>query len=83
MNKVDVLKQEFGYYIQHKKDFIEKYNEKFIVLQSHNVIYVSNTREEAINGALKKGYELGTFLVQYVTTDNNETIHRYCSRVSC
>ena len=83
MNDIENLKQEFNYYIQHKQEFIAKYNNKFIVLKEHKVIYEADTREKAISGALKNGYKLGTFLVQHVTLDDSETIQRYCSRVYC
>ena len=83
MTNTNILTREFEYYINHKQKFIEKYNGKFIVLKSHEVVCESDSRKAAISAALKKGYKLGTFLVQYVKPDINEVVHRYCSRVYC
>lgn len=85
MDNADIanLKQEFNYYIQHKQEFVAEYNRKFIVLKEHKTIHQASSRQEAISWALKNSYALGTFLVQYVTEDDSETVQRYCSRVYC
>lgn len=77
------LSNYLDYYIQHKEEFVAKYNNKFIALKEHKVLCEADSREDAISRTLGLGYELGTFLVQHVTLNDSETIQRYCSRVYC
>jgi len=83
MGYLNNLKDEFNYYIKHKDSFVEKYNGKFVSIKNHSVICEANTREEAITHTIKIGHAIGTFLVQYVSRSNDESIQRFHSRVYC
>ena len=83
MSTVANLKDEFDYYLSNKESFVKKYEGKFISIKHHTVICEADTREEAITNTIKMGNEMGTFLVQHVSKDDDETIQRFHSRVYC
>lgn len=73
------LQAEYKYYLDHKAEFLAKYEGKFIVLKHQKVLGVYSSDLEAIKETTKKE-ELGTFIVQHVT--NNENQVRFHSRVA-
>ncbi len=74
-----MIEQEFKYYQDHKKELIQKYNNRFIVIKDRKVIADFSSREEAI-AKTQKEHKLGTFLVQFVSA-NDEQVQRFYSRV--
>lgn len=73
------LLKEFEYYIEHKKELVKQYKDKFVVIKDGEVIGSYTTREEAVE-VTSKTEELGTFLVQLVI-EGEEQVQRFYSRV--
>ncbi len=75
-----MLETEYEYYQNNKDELLKQYNGKIIVIIGNNVIGDYNKKNEAII-ATKKKHKLGTFLVQKVSTEENDQIQRFYSRV--
>lgn len=76
-----MLKNEFEYYLKHQKEFVEKYNGKFIAIKNRKVIGAYDTELEAVKETSKKE-ELGTFLVQKCESGDASYTQTFNSRVS-
>lgn len=74
------LQREFNYYKQHQKELVEQYSGKFLVIKDDIVQGAYNTEIEAYQEAQKK-YELGTFLIQFVTPGEASYTQTFYSRV--
>jgi hypothetical protein len=79
--KMESLKEEFEYYIEHQDELVRKYNGKFIVIKGGKVIGEYGSPLEAVEETSKK-YELGTFLVQKCEPGSESYTQTYHSRVS-
>lgn len=75
-----MLEKEDKYYEEHKKELLEKYKDRFIVIVNQKVISDYSSREEALSKTVEI-YELGKFLIQKVTDQEEEIIQRFHSRV--
>jgi hypothetical protein len=75
-----MLEKEYKYYEEHKKELLEKYKDRFIVIVNQKVISDYSSREEALSKTVEI-YELGKFLIQKVTDQEEEIIQRFHSRV--
>jgi len=75
-----MLDKGYEYYKEHKKELLEKYKDKFIVIVNQKVISNYSSREEALSKTVQI-YELGKFLIQKVTDQEEEIIQRFHSRV--
>ncbi len=75
-----MLEKEYKYYEEHKKELLEKYKDRFIVIVNQKVISDYSSREEALSKTVEI-YELGKFLIQKVTDQEDEIIQRFHSRV--
>lgn len=65
------LNSEFEFYLSKKDEFLKTYPGKFIAIKNKTVLGVYNDRLEAINET-RKNHELGTFIVQHVTKDDDQ-----------
>jgi hypothetical protein len=74
------LKLEFQHYLDNKKDFLQKYNGKFIVIKDLKVIGVFEDRLKAIEET-QKVHTIGSFLVQHVTPNEDDQV-RFHSRLA-
>lgn len=61
------LKEQFHYYLDKQDEFVKQYNGKVIVIKDFEVIGAYNSDTEAIKEMQKRGFELGSFLVQRVS----------------
>jgi len=61
------LKEQFHYYLDNQEEFVKQYNGKAIAIKDFEVIGVFDSESMAIEETQKRGYELGTFLVQRVS----------------
>lgn len=61
----DKLGREFSHFRENQDEFVEKYNDKVIVLKDLQVIGVYDSEQEALQQT-KKGHAIGTFLIQRV-----------------
>lgn len=75
-----MLEEEYKYYIDNKDSLIKKHNKKFVVIKENEVIGVYSTREKALEETIKE-HELGSFLIQKVSKNEEEQIQRFSSRV--
>lgn len=58
------LTDDFKYYLVNQEELLKKYKNKVLVIQNRKVVGEYDTEEEAIRDSIKKGLEIGTFLVQ-------------------
>lgn len=56
--------QDFQYFISNHDEICSLYPNKFVVIQDKQVVLVEDTFDKALQGAIAKGLELGTFIVQ-------------------
>lgn len=71
---------EMKYFIEHQKELVEKYYNKFIILKGNNVVGVYDSISDAYNEASKK-YELGTFSIQQCIPGEEAYTQTFNSRV--
>lgn len=76
-----MLEKEYEYYQSHRDELLTKYEGKFIVIVGEAVLGAFDTREEAIIET-QKDHKVGTFLVQQVSSDTENEVMRFHSRVS-
>ncbi len=74
------LKREFDYFLSHKDELLKQYENKYIVIKAEKVIGVYDSEIEAYEKAQKEN-ELGTFLIQLVSKDENTYNQTFHSRV--
>lgn len=58
---------DFEFFLKSHDELLKQYKDKFIAISNKNVIAQGNSLEEALDSALKKGYQLGKFIVQLCT----------------
>ena len=75
MEKID---QAFGYYKANKESLLSKYKDKFIVIVDNKVVGTFDDKMGAVDWAAEN-YEVGTFLTQHVTKE--EEVIYFHSRV--
>ena len=73
MNEVD---RNYKWFEDHKKELLKKYSDKYIVIHNQEVVYSTDTFENAVTFASE--LELGTFIIQKVEKD--ETIQVFHTR---
>ena len=61
-----MLDKEFQYYLDNQREFVKKYNGRFIVLIGKEVVGNYESYEQALFKSIKN-YELGSFLIQECT----------------
>lgn len=76
-----MLKREFEYFLEHQKEFADKYDGKFIVIKNQGVIGVYDSEIEAVE-VTSKTEQLGTFLVQKCEPGDASFTQNFHSRVS-
>lgn len=74
------LEKEFQYFLANLKEFVAKYEGKYMVIKSENVLGVYDSIEEAISETLKS-HEMGTFMVQKCNADEESYTQTFHSRV--
>ena len=70
-----MLEDEFKYYEENRKHFIDKYLHKYIVIKNKVLLGVYDSQTDAITESLKEN-ELGSFLVQFVEENQPPIIFR-------
>ena len=74
------LKREFQFYLEHQKEMVAKYDGKFIVLKTEQVLGAYDDELTAITET-QKSHEIGTFLVQKVSEGSSAYTQTFHSRV--
>ena len=75
------LVDEFKYYLEHKDEFVKKYNGKMLVIKDRRIIGVYDSEIEAVRETAKT-HPLGTFLVQKCEPGSESHTQTFHSRVS-
>ncbi|MBP3343031.1 MAG: hypothetical protein IKK23_04955 [Bacteroidales bacterium] len=75
-----MLEKEFNYFKENYKLLFEKYPNQFLVIKDMEVKNAFETFEQAIEYA-STNFELGTFLIQECTKDENAYTQTFHSRV--
>lgn len=78
---MDMLKDEFKYYLENQSFFVEKYNGKVIVLKDKKLLGVYENEETALHET-KKSHEIGTFLIQRCSEGTDAYTQTFHSRVA-
>lgn len=74
------LKTEFQYYLDHQDEMVQKYEGKFIVIKDDEVLGAYDDELTAV-AETQKSHELGTFLVQKVSSGTEGYTQTFHSRV--
>ncbi len=74
------LKNEFDYYLTHQEELVDKYEGKFIAIKNQQVLGAYDDEMDALNQT-QKNHELGTFLVQKVSSGSAAYSQTFHSRV--
>lgn len=75
------LEKDFQYFLKNKKELVEKYNGKFIVIKNQQIIGVYGSEVEAVTET-EKEHTLGSFLVQKCEPGSESYTQTYHSRVA-
>lgn len=76
----DALTVEFEFYLANQDEMVDKYDGKFIVIKGQKVLGEYDSELAAVTET-KKVHELGTFLIQKVSTGDAEYSMSFHSRV--
>lgn len=68
----------YSYFISNIDELCEKYENKFLAIKNADVIGVYNSFDEAYNKTIKTE-ELGTFLIQLCSKDNDNIVNYFYS----
>lgn len=77
MKPNNMVKENYNYYLEHKKELCEKYLNKFIIIKEQSFYGAYETMEEAIENAKK--IEAGTYIIQ--KCEKEEDIQIFHTRV--
>ena len=75
-----LLKAEYDFYLNNKKELMKKYKDKYVAIQGTKVIGSGEDKVETVKRLMYDGYKLGEFLVHLVSKDSDE-VQRFYSRV--
>ena len=75
-----MLQKEFQFYLKNLPELLCQYSGRFVVIKGEAVIGDYSTELEAYDEA-SKNHELGTFLIQQVSSEEESYTQTYHSRV--
>lgn len=75
------LDKEFQFYLEHKAELAEKYSGKYVVIKEDTVLGVYNDIMVAVRETAKTE-KLGSFLVQLCSSNDDNIMCSFHSRVS-
>jgi len=75
-----MLKEEFQYYLDNQKEFVEKFKGKFLVIKDLEIKGAYDSQGDAYENAVKE-FELGTFLIQHCIPGSDSYSQTFHSRV--
>ena len=81
MTMKDSLQKAFQYYLDHQEKLVKKYNGKFIVIKDGKVIGSYDDELKAVEETTKE-FEIGSFLVQFVSPGDSAYTQNFYSRVA-
>jgi len=75
-----ILEKEYNYFINHKDELIKQFPNSYLIIKDETVISAHPTEIIAYQEA-KKQFDLGTFLIQFTSTDEGNYRQTFHSRV--
>lgn len=75
------LQDDFKYFIEHHDEIFSQYPNKFVVIQNKQIILAETSIEKALESAVSKGLEIGTFIIQECTEGDSAYTQTFHSRV--
>lgn len=75
-----MLEEEYNYFKTHKKELLENYRNKFVVIKNKELIGAYDTEKEAYDSTVNT-HAVGTFLIQKCVENEEELIQSFHSRV--
>jgi hypothetical protein len=75
-----MLEREYAFYQEHKENLKRDYLNKYIVIKDAKVLGAYDSKEMALSETIKTE-EMGSFLVQKVSQDDEQLVQRFYSRV--
>lgn len=76
-----MLETEYKYFIDHRDELVNQYENKYLVLIGEEIIGVYSSDEEAYFETIKN-HKPGTFLIQFCSKDESSYTEIYHSRVT-
>jgi hypothetical protein len=73
------LQPEFEFYLSHQDEMVEKYDGRYVVIKNGDVLGAYDDELSAVTET-QKAHELGTFLVQKVSSGDAEYSQTFHSR---
>ena len=77
----NTLESDFKYYIDHQDEMVDQYDGKVIVIKDEVVLGAYDSELAAVTET-KKTHDLGTFLVQRVSSGNTDISQTFHARVA-
>ena len=81
MGTMDRQSQDFKYFVENHDMLFAEYPNRFLVIQNQVVVLTADTFEDALDDALGRGLEPGTFIVQKCTEGDESYVMRFGPRV--
>ena len=79
--KGDALSRDFSFFKENQQALFKEYPGKYLVIRDCAVIDSADTFEDALGKAQSKGLEVGTFLIQHCTGNEDSYTQMFHSRV--
>ena len=76
----NILTQQFQYYLNHKKEFLSKYENKYLVIANNMVVATYDDAAHAVHWS-RKQFKPGEFLIQLCTPDDSTYTVSACSKI--
>ena len=75
-----ILEKEYGFFLSKRQSLLPNNENKFVVIVGENIVGIYDTISEALSESVKK-YTLGTFLIQKISSNENDIVQKFTSRV--
>lgn len=76
-----IQSDDFKWFVKNYKSLFSQYPNMHIVIKAQKVVCTGKTFEEALNEAISKGLELGSFIIQECTKGEESYTQSFSSRV--
>ena len=75
-----ILEKEYTFFLSKRQSMPPNNENKFVVIVGENIAGIYDTISEALSESVKK-YTLGTFLIQKISSNENDIVQKFSSRV--
>ncbi len=77
---MDKQSDDFKFFIDNHDELLKLYRDKFLVISEKKVLFASDSFDNALDEAIKRGIELGTFIIQECTDGDSAYTQMFHSR---